>query len=162
MISYREFVRLNLPHYIKAGFRPVGAMRMVARSWHHWKKGTTRNYVYYLVTKTGVKKLMRTKKKKNPESLYQAFHGSPPRAIRKVAYEPPKGQLVKIGRLVRIEYEPEYPSKRTGTRFYHELGDTGSIILPNKPLLVTDKKGKNLYIIKDKASTHFSERGIIG
>ena len=98
---------------------------------------------------------------RNPISLYQAFHGALPKRIRKVKFELPKGRLVKIGRLISLDYAPENPSRHVGVRYTHKFGDTGRVILPDKPLLVTDSKGKNLYIIKDGAKTHFTERGII-
>ena len=106
-----------------------------------------------------------TPKQVNPD-LYQAFHGTQPLRIGKVMYEPPpKGEpLVKIGRLVRIEYEPEYPSKRSGVRYYHEGGDTGTKILKSNAILATDQSGKQLYIVRETKNRrpYFSGRGIIG
>ena len=101
----------------------------------------------------------------NPK-LYESFHGSKSKGIRKVKYNAPKpGEtLVKIGRLVRLEYEPEFPSKHTGVRFFHVMGDTGETKLPSNTILATDTKGENLYILKDKPKKrpYFSGRGIIG
>lgn len=217
MTAYREFVRINLPHYTRAGFRPTGAMKMVARDWQHWKRGTARNYAYYLITKTGVKRLVRTKPKKknpedlgrvdwmprkkvwrviwyrgrqnipmgdyptrekawtrlheliskrNPEGLYEAFHGSSPARIRKVFYEPPeKGEpLIKWGKISQINYIPEYPSRRANTEFYHRFGDYGDTMKfgKEKPILATNKDGTHLYIIKDKSKFKLGERGIVG
>ena len=104
------------------------------------------------------------KPKKNPESLYQAFHGNPPARIRKVAYEPPPKRLVKIGRLSQLNYIPEYPSKRARQEFYHRSGDTGAEVLKSNLILATDEKGRNLYLLKDKGSKYpkFTKRGIIG
>jgi len=97
-------------------------------------------------------------------SLYEGFHGTPSKGLRSVTYENPKGPLIKIGRLASIEYNPEQPSKHTGTRFVHESGDTGNKVLRSNLILATDRTGKNFYLIKDKKSKHpyFSERGIIG
>ena len=99
-------------------------------------------------------------KGKNPTSLYQAFHGANPGKIRKVKIEVPK-RLIKIGRLISLDYEPENPSKRKGIRYTHKFGDTGERMLPEKPLLAASKDGKQLFIVNDGSSTHFSERGII-
>ena len=100
----------------------------------------------------------------NPLSLYEQFHGNPPARIRKVQYEEPKGILMKIGRLVSLEYEPEPPSTHVGTRFAHEMGDTGTKVLKSNSILASDTKGKNLYILRDKGKKrpYFSERGLIG
>ena len=98
---------------------------------------------------------------KNPISLYQSFHGNPPGRIRKVKFAMPRGRLVKIGRLLSLDYAPENPSRHQGVRYTHRFGDTGEGMLPEKPILCTDSKGRNLFILKDGAQTHFSERGII-
>jgi len=104
-----------------------------------------------------------TKKGVNPLSLYQSFHGNPPAKTRMVNLPvPKKGQkLVKIGRLTHVTYNPELPSKRAGSHYEHAFGDTGTKILPDKPILATDEGGKNLYIIPDKAKPRFTNRGII-
>ena len=96
-------------------------------------------------------------------SLYKSFHGAIPRT-REVLYEPPQAPLVKIGRLVKLEYRPEPPSTRTGTQFYHNMGDTGEVKLASNVVLATDKDGKHLYIVKDKAGKrpYFTNRGVIG
>ena len=103
-------------------------------------------------------------KKENPLSLYQAFHGSPPTAVRKVRYEPPKGQLIKIGRLSQINYIPEYPSQRRKVEYYHKSGDIGTTVLKSNAILATNKEGTQLYILKEKGTKYpkFTERGIIG
>lgn len=106
-----------------------------------------------------------TIKLKNPHSdLYESFHGSKPARKRMVSYENPTGPLIKIGRIRRIDYEPEFPSKHRGTQFYHMSGDTGSRKLPSNLILATDEKGENFYLIKDKPGKYplFSERGILG
>lgn len=97
-------------------------------------------------------------------SLYESFHGSKPARKRMVNYENPTGPLIKIGRIRRIDYEPEFPSKHRGTQFYHMAGDTGSRKLPSNMILACDSKGENFYLIKDKPGKYpnFSERGIIG
>ena len=108
-----------------------------------------------------------TKEEINPvkSNLYRSFHGAQPTHIRKVKYTPPPKRLIKIGRLVRVEYEPEFPSKKRKTRYYHEMGDTGSEVLKSNAILATDEKGKNLYILKDQSTSpypKFSELGILG
>ena len=102
--------------------------------------------------------------RKNPQSLYESFHGSPPARIRKIKYEPPKGILIKIGKLSQLNYIPEYPSMRKGVEYYHRSGDIGHKILKSNAILATDIKGKNLYILKDKNTKYpkFTERGIVG
>ena len=104
------------------------------------------------------------KAKSNPLNLYQAFHGNPPKRMRKVNLPVPKkgSRLVKIGRLVDVTYQPEWPSRLAGRAFQHYFGDTGSIVLPEKPILATDSKGKNLFIIPDRSRPKFTRRGIIG
>ena len=93
------------------------------------------------------------------KSLYRSFHGANPKS-RKVKVPTPGGSLLKIGRLTELNYRPEAPSRRAGQEYFHRLGDTGSMILPEKPILATD--GKNLYIIPEESRTRFTERGIIG
>jgi len=44
-MTYQQFVKKNLKHYIRAGLSPTVAMRMVARDWYHWKHGTARNII---------------------------------------------------------------------------------------------------------------------
>ena len=100
----------------------------------------------------------------NP-SLYQAFHGNPPVRERKVDLPVPKkgAKLLKIGRLIAVEYEPEFPSKLKGIHYRHESGDTGRTILKNKPILATDEKGKALYIIPtSKKYPRMTGKGIVG
>ena len=96
-------------------------------------------------------------------NLYFAFHGANPK-VRRVKYVAPKEPLIKIGRLVSLEYIPERPSRKAGTRFSHEMGDTGVRMLSSNCVLCTDKEGRNLYIIKDKGGSRpkFESRGIIG
>jgi len=102
-------------------------------------------------------------KKKNP--LYEDFHGASPVRKRKVYYEPPLGEpLIKIGRLRRIDYEPEYPSKRAKTVFFHKAGDLGGKTIKSNAILATNKDGTQLYIVKEKNTKYprFSDKGIIG
>ena len=96
--------------------------------------------------------------------LYQSFHGNPPARTRKIKYSnlKPNETLVKIGRLVQLEYEPEYPSQHVNKRFYHKLGDTGRIVLKDKPILATRLNGKGLFILNDKSNPIVTSRGIIG
>ena len=103
--------------------------------------------------------------KKNPESLYEAFHRVSPIRKRKVFFEPPNGELVKIGDLSEIRYRPTAPSKYAGTEFFHKSGDVGSNVLKTNLILATDKSGKNLYLVKKDKNVkrpYFSGRGIIG
>ena len=100
----------------------------------------------------------------NPESLYQAFHGVLPLRQRKISYEPPKSPLVKIGRISQLNYTPEFPSKKSGTEYYHRAGDLGYKTIKGNAILATDLKGKNLYIIRETSSKYpiFTDRGIEG
>jgi len=102
--------------------------------------------------------------RKNPESLYEKFHGSSPLRGRKVKYQSPPNKVIKIGRITQIRYKPEYPSKHEGIEYYHNMGDTGEEILESNAILATDPKGKWLYILKDKNTKRpfFSPRGVIG
>jgi hypothetical protein len=104
--------------------------------------------------------------RKNPisSSLYESFHGMPPKTKRKVHYTNPKGTLIKIGRISEIKYKPEGSTKFLNTEFYHISGDTGEQKLKSNLLLCTDLDGKNIYLVKDKPGKHpfFSERGVIG
>ena len=108
-------------------------------------------------------------KKPNPvvsPKLYQSFHGASPIRLRKVFFEPPpKGEsLIKIGRLSRIDYIPENPSKRAGTEYYQHAGDLGHKVIRSNAILCTNQKGNQLYIVKETNSEYpkFTERGIIG
>ena len=107
-------------------------------------------------------KYITKKHTKNP--LYESFHGTSPVKVRKVSYEPPKSPLIKIGRLVRIEYEPEFPSKRRNTRYYHKGGDLGHKVIKSNAILATNKEGTQLYIVKEKKGKYprFTSRGIVG
>ena len=106
---------------------------------------------------------LRLLKNRNPEGLYQQFHGNPPKARRVKARVPNKGEkLIAIGKLVSVEYQPYGSSKRQRVHYTHNFGDTGDEMLPDKPILATGANGKGLYIIEDKASPFFSNRGIIG
>lgn len=101
----------------------------------------------------------------NPVSLYQSFHGVPPSRKTKVFYQEPGGELLKIGDLSEIRYQPTSPSKHTGTEFYHKSGDTGQSVLKTNLVLATDKQGRNLYLVKKDKKVkrpYFSSRGIIG
>jgi len=168
-----------IPHSVatvNSVLRKLGFKERLAKGkdYYYWHSGDAERfaesgvYVYriqQMTVENWVRDLMRRKAAlKNPEGLYDAFHGSPPMRIRKVRYEPPKSPLIKIGKLVRVEYQPEHPSKRTGTRYYHEMGHTGTSILKSNLILATDQKGKNLYLLKDKDTKYpyFSKLGIIG
>ena len=100
----------------------------------------------------------------NPVNLYQSFHGNPPLRVRKVNLPVPKKgeKLIKIGRLTHVVYRPENPSRLAGKHFEHLFGDTGVRLLPHQPILATDKRGKALFIIPDKASPRMTQRGVIG
>jgi len=103
---------------------------------------------------------------KNPVSrLYQRFHGVPPRTKRIVKFNNPKGPLIKIGNVSRIDYVPGENSHHRGINFYHHLGDTGDRKLRTNWILATDESGKNFYLLKDNPKSSypvFTERGIIG
>ena len=97
------------------------------------------------------------------KSDYQKFHGNPPQRRRKMNIRmPKKGKpLWVLGRVPEIRYEPYGSSQHKGTTFRHKFGDTGSRVLPHKPLLVTD--GVDIWFAHEKGSTlHVNERGIIG
>lgn len=106
----------------------------------------------------------RGKSRKNPVTLYQKFHGNLPKNVRKVKIRiPNRGEkLIKIGRLTAIQYRPEHPSRLKGQEYRHILGDMGTRILPDKPLLATGADGKGLFIIDDGAKPMLTTRGIIG
>lgn len=97
-------------------------------------------------------------------SLYEGFHQTGPARMRKIGYEPPSGALVKIGRVTQINYQPEEPSKRKNSEYYHKMGDTGEKTLKSNTILATDQNGKNLYLLNDKQGQYpkFTNRGIIG
>jgi len=96
--------------------------------------------------------------------LYRAFHDSTPKA-RKVSYEPPVAPLIAIGELLEISYIPYGSSRRKGTAYSHKSGDLGHKVLRTNLLLVTDSRGKNLYLIKKNPGSkwpRFSSQGILG
>lgn len=104
---------------------------------------------------------------KNPSSLYESFHGNPPKELRKVKLHVPKPgeHLIAIGKLARIDYRPFGSSKRKNTEYYHMSGDTGETILPTNLILCCDQSGKNFYLVKEddtKDNPKFTDRGIIG
>ena len=103
-------------------------------------------------------------RQKNPKSLYEQFHGIPPSKVSSVFYTSPPKKLIKIGRLLELQYHPEAPSKLKNTAYYHVSGDTGTKKLKSNLILATDPAGKNLYLVKDDKSKrpYFSNRGIIG
>lgn len=103
-------------------------------------------------------------RKRKPNPLYEDFHGKPPQRVRRANLPVPNpGEtLVVLGRLTHVVYQPYGNSQYAGTHFEHKMGDTGYKVLKDKPLLCTDKQGKNLYIVPDKAKPHVTERGIIG
>jgi hypothetical protein len=98
-------------------------------------------------------------------SLYESFHGLPPKTKRKVHYTNPKGTLVRIGEVSRIDYIPGENSKHAKINFYHQAGDIGEKKLKSNWILATDQEGKNFYLLKkDENSSYpiFTDRGIIG
>jgi len=103
-------------------------------------------------------------KSKNPINLYQAFHRAQPIRLRKVKVDLPKkgDRLIKIGRLESLTYRPEYPSKLRGAEYEHKMGDTGTMMLKDKPILATREDGTGLFIIPDKSKYKFTKRGIVG
>ena|SRR3972149_8236428 len=99
-----------------------------------------------------------------PSELYRSFHGANPKT-RKVSYEPPIGPLLAIGELESLVYIPYGSSHRKGTAYSHKSGDLGHKVLRTNLLLVTDSKGKNLYLVKKDPRSKwpvFSDRGILG
>ncbi len=101
---------------------------------------------------------------KSPK-VYSSFHGSQPINRRIVKMHLPEGALVKIGRLVSLDYQPEGSSKYKRIQFTHAFGDTGEKKFASNSILATDSKGEGLYIIKDdptKKRPYFNNRGIIG
>ena len=106
------------------------------------------------------------KARKNPtgSSLYESFHGMPPKTKRVIHFTPPKGTLLSIGTVSRIDYVPGKNSKHKNVNFFHRTGDTGSKQLESNWILATNSKGTEFYLIKDKKSKYplFSGRGIIG
>lgn len=102
--------------------------------------------------------------KTNPTRLYEKFHGTSPRRLRKVSFRNPKPgeKVVKVGRLVELVYHPEPPSKRSGSQYIHSFGDYGFKFKNVQPVLAVSNDGKQLYIINDKASPKFGEKGIVG
>jgi len=98
-------------------------------------------------------------------SLYQSFHGKPVQSQRVVQFNPPKGKVVKIGRVKEIVYTVEGNSKFDGTNFSHKAGDIGHKMLPSNTLIVSSEDGKDLYLIKENEKSEypkFSGRGILG
>ncbi len=102
--------------------------------------------------------------RKNPrQSLYESFHGAPPQRTRKVNVPRPTSPLIAIGRATRIEYQPYGSSRHKNIRYYHDFGDIGGSMLKVRPILATDAKGKNLFLIPgSKKYPRFSSRGILG
>ncbi len=94
--------------------------------------------------------------------MYEKFHGTQPRR-RRIVHEPelPRS-LAVIGRIIEIVYEPPSYSGKGGHEYSHAWGDTGSMMLPDKPLLAVSPDGKSLYIIRDKSKFYVDERGIVG
>ena len=100
----------------------------------------------------------------NPEGLYESFHGVSPIRKRKVFYEPPPKELISIGKLKQLNYQP-VRGQHVKTEFYHKAGDIGGKMLTTNMILATDKQGRNLYLVrKNKNSKYpvFTARGIIG
>ena len=99
----------------------------------------------------------------NPVDLYESFHGVPVTKSRKVYYEPPPKELIAVGNLKQLNYQP-IRGQRANTEFWHKSGDTGETKLNTNLILATDKAGKNLYLVKKSKAKrpYFSEQGIIG
>lgn len=98
----------------------------------------------------------------NPD-LYQAFHGVPPIRKRKVYYEPPPKEVIAIGELRQLNYQP-IRGQHQNCEMYHKSGDTGEEMLETNVILATDKDGKNLYLVKKTRDNRpiFTKAGIIG
>ena len=102
---------------------------------------------------------------KNPKSLYEQFHGVAPSKVTPVYYQSPPKKLIKVGRLRRIDYEPEIPSKLSKTIYFHHAGDLGDRkSTRSNVILATDEKGKHLYLVRDRNTKYpiFTGRGILG
>ena len=144
-ITYKKFVEMNLPVYTKAGMSRSQAKRQVDKDW-----------------------VIFTGKAKNPvdtvPSLFRDFHGALPTRARNLQVAKPSSPLIKIGRITKIEYQPEGSSRHKNITFFHNFGDTGSQDRGSNSILATDKDGKNLFIIKEQDGKYpyFSGRGIIG
>lgn len=105
--------------------------------------------------------------KKNPisSSLYEDFHGMKPQKRTPIKFVNPTGELIKIGKVSRIDYVPGENSQHVGINFFHKTGDTGDKKLKSNWILAVDKSGKHFYLIKeDESSSYpvFTGRGIIG
>ena len=97
--------------------------------------------------------------------LFEDFHGTKPEKCIPIKFKNPKGTLIKIGKVSRIDYIPGENSKHKGVNFYHKSGDTGEEKLDSNWILATDKSGKYFYLIKEDDNLEypvFTERGIIG
>ena len=98
-----------------------------------------------------------------PKGLYESFHGNPPKTRKlKIGVPEPGEKIISIGKLINLEYLPYGSSKYKKTQFTHKLGDDGTKILPNKPILAVSEDGKQLYVINDKSKYKFGENGIVG
>ena len=99
-------------------------------------------------------------------NLYEKFHGTPPKTVKRVKVATPKEgeKLVAIGRLIELTYEPFGSSKRKGVHYVHEMGDEGEGKRSSgETILAVSQDGQNFYLIKSNGSrTRFSERGILG
>jgi len=98
-------------------------------------------------------------------SLYESFHGVPPKVKRAINFTPPKGVLLKVGEVSRIDYVPGVNSKFHNTNFYHKAGDKGYETVKSNWILATDANGKNFYLLKNDSKSSFpkfTSRGIIG
>jgi len=126
-----------------------------------------------IATIFGPPSLVRPKHRKNPnilgfqigkpKGLYESFHGNPPKTRKlKIGVPEPGEKIISIGKLINLEYLPYGSSKYKKTQFTHKLGDDGTKILPNKPILAVSEDGKQLYIINDKSKYKFGENGIVG
>jgi hypothetical protein len=134
-----------------------------------WYKGLIdEEELKYFAGKMGwdISDLINTTVKSNPSSsLYESFHGMPPKVKRKVHYTNPKGTLLSIGTVTRIDYIPGKNSKHRNITFYHKSGDTGEEKLKSNWILATDAKGENFFLLKKDESSkfpRFSDRGILG
>ena len=104
------------------------------------------------------------KDKVNPIDLYKSFHGVPVSRKTKVYYEPPPREIIAIGDLRQINYQPR-KGKHKSTEFYHKSGDVGTAMLKTNLILATDKAGKHLYLVRKTRNSKypvFTDRGIIG
>lgn len=98
---------------------------------------------------------------RNPDGLYEAFHGTQPTRRRVEVAIPDKSKpLTAVGKIEEIVYCPYGNSQLRGRHYSHKFGDTGDKMLKGRPILAT--QGKHFFFVDEPKALHFSSRGIIG